>query len=170
MVYTMWNNLKKTAAMDVGQVSFHRDKGKSWAPQAVGHLRIMQTKILIDSFHIDVRKVRVDKRINEIVNRLNKTKVEEHPGIILLVDSLCDCATMLINVYVCLIDFRDEREKRDAKEREDKKSILREQKEREKDEEKQRKETAELKSYASLMSAENMTSNYDDGNESDDFM
>lgn len=37
-------------------------------------------KILIDSFHTDVRKVRVDKRINEIVNRLNKTKVEEHPG------------------------------------------------------------------------------------------
>lgn len=54
VVYTMWENLKKTAAMDVGQVSFHRDK--------------------------DVRKIRVEKRINEIVNRLNKTKTEAHPG------------------------------------------------------------------------------------------
>lgn len=54
VVYTMWNNLKKTPAMDVGQVSFHRDK--------------------------DVKKIRVEKRINETVNRLNKTKIESHPG------------------------------------------------------------------------------------------
>ena len=26
VVYTMWHNLKKTAGMDVGQVSFHKDK------------------------------------------------------------------------------------------------------------------------------------------------
>lgn len=58
VVYTMWENLKKTPAMDVGQVSFHRDK--------------------------DVRKIRVEKRINDIVNRLNKTKTEEHPGNYLL--------------------------------------------------------------------------------------
>lgn len=58
----MWENLKKTPSMDVGQVSFHRDK--------------------------DVMKIRVEKRINEIVNRLNKTKTESHP------------------------DFRSEREKR----------------------------------------------------------
>lgn len=56
VVYTMWENLKKTAAMDVGQVSFFRDK--------------------------DVKKIRVEKRINETVNRLNKTKTEEHPGLI----------------------------------------------------------------------------------------
>lgn len=48
--------------MEVGQVSFHRDK--------------------------DVMKIRVEKRINEVVNRLNKTKTEAHP------------------------DFRAEREKR----------------------------------------------------------
>lgn len=54
VVYTMWENLKKTPAMDVGQVSFHRDK--------------------------DVRKIRVEKKINEIVNRLNKTKTETFPG------------------------------------------------------------------------------------------
>lgn len=54
VVYTMWENLKKTPAMEVGQVSFHRDK--------------------------DVRKIRVEKKINEIVNRLNKTKTESFPG------------------------------------------------------------------------------------------
>lgn len=54
VVYTMWDNLKKTPAMDVGQVSFHRDK--------------------------DVRRIRVEKRINETVNRLNKSKNEQHPG------------------------------------------------------------------------------------------
>ncbi|XP_058454539.1 coiled-coil domain-containing protein 25-like isoform X2 [Malaya genurostris] len=53
IVYTMWENLKKTPAMEVGQVSFHKDK--------------------------EVRKMRVEKRVNEIVNRLNKTKREEHP-------------------------------------------------------------------------------------------
>lgn len=54
VVYTMWANLKKTAGMEVGQVGFHKER--------------------------DVRKIRVAKRINEIVNRLNKTKKEEHPG------------------------------------------------------------------------------------------
>lgn len=54
VVYTMWENLKKTPGMEVGQVSFHRDK--------------------------DVRKIRVEKRMNDTVNRLNKTKTEEHPG------------------------------------------------------------------------------------------
>lgn len=26
VVYTMWDNLKKTAGMDVGQVGFHKNK------------------------------------------------------------------------------------------------------------------------------------------------
>lgn len=120
VVYTMWDNLKKTASMDVGQVSFHRDK--------------------------DVKKIRVEKRLNDTVNRLNKTKIEMHP------------------------DFQTEREKRDAKEREDKKKILREQKDQEKDNERRRKEETELRSYTSLMAKEKMSSNYDDGNDSDDFM
>jgi lysyl-tRNA synthetase class I len=119
VVYTMWANLKKTPAMEVGQVGFHKEK--------------------------EVRKIKVTKRINEVVNRLNKTKKEEHP------------------------DFRAEREKRDRLEREDKKKVLREQKEREKEEEKRKKEESELRSYNSLMSSENM-SKYDDGNDSDEFM
>merc|ERR1719154_959892 len=49
--YTMWSNLKKTAGMEPGQVSFFREK--------------------------EVYKIHIEKRSNEIVNRLNKTKVEK---------------------------------------------------------------------------------------------
>ncbi|KAM3959057.1 coiled-coil domain containing 25 protein [Aphomia sociella] len=119
IVYTMWQNLKKVAGMEVGQVAFHKDK--------------------------DVRKVRVAKRSNEIVNRLNKTKKEQFP------------------------DLRQERETRDRLEREDKKKLLREKKEKEKEEEKRKKEEAELRNYSTLMKKENMTTNYD-GNDSDEFM
>lgn len=56
VIYTMWSNLKKTDEMEAGTVGFHKDK--------------------------EVHKIRVAKRINEIVNRLNKTKREEkQPGI-----------------------------------------------------------------------------------------
>lgn len=119
VVYTMWANLKKTPGMEVGQVGFHKEK--------------------------EVRKIRVAKKINEIVNRLNKTKIEEHP------------------------DFRAEKEQRDRSERDDKKKLLREQKDREKEEEKRKKEEAELRSYSNLMKVENMSLNTD-GNDSDDFM
>lgn len=62
IVYTTWDNLKKTASMDVGQVSFHYPKL--------------------------VRKFRVERRINEVVNRLNKTKIEAHPDFQVLHPSL----------------------------------------------------------------------------------
>ncbi|XP_027081329.1 uncharacterized protein [Coffea arabica] len=55
VVYTPWHNLKKTASMDVGHVGFHNSKM--------------------------VRIVKVEKRINEIVNRLNRTKVERKPDL-----------------------------------------------------------------------------------------
>ncbi|CAH1388460.1 unnamed protein product [Nezara viridula] len=94
-----------------------------------------------------VRKIRVAKRVNEIVNRLNKTKKEEHP------------------------DLRAEREARDAREREDKKRLQRELKEKQKEEERRKLEEAELRSYSTLMKPENMKSNKsNDGNDSDDFM
>lgn len=121
VVYTMWTNLKKTDGMEIGQVGIHKEK--------------------------EVRKIRVAKKSNEILNRLNKTKEEAHP------------------------DFRAEREKRDREEREDKKRLLREQREREKEEEKRKKEEAELRSYSTLMKTENMTTNTSgEGNDSDDFM
>jgi hypothetical protein len=50
VIYTPWDNLKKTPGMETGQVTFFN--------------------------HKKVKRVHVEKRINEIVNRLNKTKVE----------------------------------------------------------------------------------------------
>ncbi|XP_055859294.1 coiled-coil domain-containing protein 25 [Episyrphus balteatus] len=120
VVYTMWENLKKTQGMEPGQVAYYKDNL--------------------------VRKIRVEKRINEIVNRLNKTKIEEHP------------------------DFRAQKEARDAEERENNKRLLRKQKEKMKEEEKKKLEEAELRNYKSLMNAEKMSTNYDHDNDSDDFM
>ncbi|XP_027355806.1 coiled-coil domain-containing protein 25 isoform X3 [Abrus precatorius] len=109
VVYTPWSNLKKSASMDVGQVGFHNPKM--------------------------VRTVRVEKRINEIVNRLNKTKVERKP------------------------DLKAEREAVNAAERAERKQILREKKRREELERLEKDRQAELRSYKGLMVAENMTSN-----------
>lgn len=132
----MWANLKKTPSMEVGQVGFHKDN--------------------------EVRKIKVAKRINEIINRLEKTRREEFPGKLMNVTK-----SNISNGIV--LDFRAEREKRDRLEKEDKKKLLREQQAREKELEKKRKEEAELRSYSTLMSAEHMAK-YDDGNDSDDFM
>ncbi len=68
-----------------------------------------------------MRTIRVEKRINEIVNRLNKTKEERKP------------------------DLKAEKDERDRKEREDKKKLLRDQKEREKEEEKRKQQQNELR-------------------------
>ncbi|XP_072170192.1 coiled-coil domain-containing protein 25-like [Diadema setosum] len=55
VVYTPWENLKKTGDMAVGQVGFKKAK--------------------------EVRTVKVAKKISEIVNRLNKTKKELKPDL-----------------------------------------------------------------------------------------
>ncbi|XP_026849184.1 coiled-coil domain-containing protein 25 [Drosophila persimilis] len=121
VVYTMWENLKKTPDMEPGQVAYVNEGA--------------------------VRKIRLEKRVNEIVNRLNRTKTEEeHP------------------------DFRGQREARDVAARNDQKKMLRAKREQEKEAAKQRELEAELRSYASLQKSENMRTNYDAGNESDDFM
>lgn len=120
IVYTMWSNLKKTASMDVGQVGFHSDR--------------------------DVRKIRVEKRVNEIVNRLNKTKVIKEN-----------------------VDLRGLREERDRKERQDKAAQEKERRKVEKEKEKEREEQAKLRSYASVMVNEKMTSNKNVNNDEDDF-
>ncbi|GLJ54977.1 hypothetical protein SUGI_1180370 [Cryptomeria japonica] len=111
VVYTPWSNLRKTASMDVGQVGFHNPK--------------------------NVRTVRVEKRINEIVNRLNKTKVERKP------------------------DLKAEREAMNAAERAERKVQLREKKRREELERLEKEKQAEIRSYKGLMVAEKMTSNKD---------
>ncbi|XP_066134671.1 coiled-coil domain-containing protein 25 isoform X1 [Saccopteryx bilineata] len=119
VVYTPWSNLKKTADMDVGQIGFHRQR--------------------------DVKIVTVEKKVNEILNRLEKTKMERFP------------------------DLAAEKECRDREERNEKKAQIQEMKRREKEEMKKKREMDELRSYSSLMKAENMSSNQD-GNDSDEFM
>ncbi|XP_053434558.1 coiled-coil domain-containing protein 25 isoform X1 [Nycticebus coucang] len=119
VVYTPWSNLKKTADMDVGQIGFHRQK--------------------------DVKIVTVEKKVNEILNRLEKTKIERFP------------------------DLAAEKEGRDREERNEKKAQIQEMKRKEKEEMKKKKEMDELRSYSSLMKVENMSSNQD-GNDSDEFM
>lgn len=56
-------------------------------------------------------------------------------------------------------------------ERQDKKKVIQEHKNKEKEAIKKRHAEAEMKSYASLHKSENMkTTNYDENNDSDDFM
>uniref|UniRef100_A0A0E0KZW4 NFACT RNA-binding domain-containing protein n=1 Tax=Oryza punctata TaxID=4537 RepID=A0A0E0KZW4_ORYPU len=109
VVYTPWYNLKKTPSMDVGQVGFHNSKL--------------------------VRTVKVEKRINEIVNRLNKTKVERKP------------------------DLKAEREAVSAAEKAERKVQLRDKKRREEMERLEKEKQAEIRSYKNLMVQEKMTSN-----------
>ncbi len=68
-----------------------------------------------------VKIVAVEKKINEIVNRLEKTRAERFP------------------------DLAAEKESRDREERNEKKAQLQEQKRREKEEQKRKKEMEELK-------------------------
>ncbi|XP_068136215.1 coiled-coil domain-containing protein 25 [Hyperolius riggenbachi] len=119
VVYTPWANLKKTGDMDVGQIGFYRQK--------------------------DVKSVTVERKDNEILNRLEKTKDERFP------------------------DLAAEKESRDREERNEKKAQIQEMKKKEKEEMKKKKEMEELRNYTSLMKSENMTSNQD-GNDSDEFM
>ncbi|XP_059871209.1 coiled-coil domain-containing protein 25 isoform X5 [Lagenorhynchus albirostris] len=96
VVYTPWSNLKKTADMDVGQIGFHRQK--------------------------DVKIVTVEKKVNEILNRLEKTKMERFP------------------------DLEAEKECRDREERNEKKAQIQEMKRKEKEEMKKKREMDELSS------------------------
>eukprot|EP00271_Cylindrocystis_brebissonii_P021927 TRINITY_DN816_c1_g1_i1.p1 TRINITY_DN816_c1_g1~~TRINITY_DN816_c1_g1_i1.p1 ORF type:complete len:216 (-),score=52.77 TRINITY_DN816_c1_g1_i1:261-908(-) len=127
VVYTPWSNLKKTSAMDVGQVGFHNPKM--------------------------VKTVRVEKRLNDVVNRLNKTKVERKP------------------------DLKAEREVRDAADRSERKRLAREKNKRELDAKAERDRQADLHSYKTIMKTDKMTSNKDVASSSksvqeieDDFM
>ncbi len=121
VVYTMWNNLKKTGNMDVGQVGFKCDR--------------------------DVRKIRIERRCNEIINRLNKTERR-----------------------VTQVDFRLQREERDRIEREQQKDIIRQQRLADANEMERREREKRERGYENVMVPEKMQSNRDDGNDSDDFM
>ncbi|KAJ6799652.1 coiled-coil domain-containing protein 25 isoform X2 [Iris pallida] len=109
VVYTPWYNLRKTPSMDVGQVGFHNSKM--------------------------VHTVKVEKRSNEIINRLNKTKVERKP------------------------DLKAEREGVNVAERAERKLHLRDKKRREELERLEKEKQAEMRSYKGLMVSDKMTSN-----------
>lgn len=105
VVYTPWQNLKKTPSMDVGQVGFHNNKSVSslllleyiyiyyiYIKLLVCFLscicilefsreRYSHRWLFVFGFVFQVRTVRVEKRINEVVNRLNRTKVERKPDL-----------------------------------------------------------------------------------------
>ncbi|KAK9819142.1 hypothetical protein WJX74_010227 [Apatococcus lobatus] len=111
VVYTPWANLKKTQSMDVGQVSFKDNK--------------------------QVKKVAVPKRINEIVNRLNKSKREEYP------------------------DLAGQREAYDQGIRLQKKTEVQEQRRSEKAAKDEAKRQQEARSYQHLMQDDAMVSSQD---------
>lgn len=125
IIYTPWSNLQKDGSMATGQVSFHNQKL--------------------------VRKVFVRVRENTIVNRLNKTRVEEFP------------------------DLRAEKEEYSKKKRHDERKTREEQRTREKQE---KRECEKLKwqkdhAYDDMFNEENMqaSSNQDrDPDFLDDFM
>lgn len=124
VIYTYWSNLRKTGDMDVGQVSFHRPG--------------------------DVKRIVVEKRANEIVNRLNRSKTEAYPD--------------LAKLKVDRVKELNRRAREQMKQKALDERALREQRLKEK----------EAKSYDKMHKQDKMTSNKDlrqDHNDfEDDFM
>jgi hypothetical protein len=119
IVYTMWANLNKTGDMAVGQVGFHNTRA--------------------------VKRVVVEKRNNEIVNRLNKTKEEASP----------DLAREKIERTKEL----NRRAREQVRMRADAEKRLREERQR----------LSEAKSYNRIHKSEEMTSNKDVRKDADSF-
>ena len=111
IVYTPWANLKKLPRMEVGQVGYH-------------DLKL-------------VRRIKVEKRQNEIVNRLNKTKREEYP------------------------DLAAEREAYDVEVREEKKRAFREAENARLEEERAREADRDARDYKHIMDGDKMMTNKD---------
>lgn len=107
IVYTRASNLRKTASMEVGQVGFFDEKA--------------------------VKKIRVERKLNEVVNRLNKTKLERCP------------------------DLEAEREAWDREQRGRAKAELQAQKAADKAAREEQKLAEETKSYKNVMREEDMT-------------
>mmetsp|Transcript_2975 Transcript_2975/g.5239 ORF Transcript_2975/g.5239 Transcript_2975/m.5239 type:complete len:208 (-) Transcript_2975:554-1177(-) len=121
IVYTMASNLKKTGDMEVGQVSFKNTK--------------------------EVKHYKVDYKKNDVVNRLNKTKVERYPD--------------LFNEKQEYLKQVARKAKNEATERR-KKEI---------EEEEKRKKEKEARDYKLLLDDDLLTTNKDIGdNYEDDFM
>lgn len=106
IVYTPASNLKKTPGMDVGQVGYHDEK--------------------------NIKKMIVDKKNNDIVNRLNRTKKELYP------------------------DLEAERAAYDKEVRGRAKAVAVAQRQEEKAAKEEQKRLDELKSYKNIMKEEDM--------------
>lgn len=74
VVYTMWENLHKTDSMQAGEVSSLLLMISSFLST---HLTFAIPQVGFKK-QKEVRKIRVSRRENAIVNRLNKTKVEKN--------------------------------------------------------------------------------------------
>mmetsp|Transcript_40267 Transcript_40267/g.89421 ORF Transcript_40267/g.89421 Transcript_40267/m.89421 type:complete len:219 (+) Transcript_40267:83-739(+) len=109
VIYTPWQNLRKTASMEVGQVSFHDPR--------------------------NVKKVRVERKQNEIINRLEKTRVEKYP------------------------DLKAEKETYESLKRNARKAEDRVKRAEEKAAKEEAKRQEDLRTYKHLMKEENMVSN-----------
>jgi hypothetical protein len=106
IVYTPASNLKKTPGMDVGQVGYYNEK--------------------------NIKKMIVDKKNNDIVNRLNRTKKELHP------------------------DLEAERAAYDKELRGQAKAVAVAQKQEEKAAKEEQQRLKEMKSYKNIMKEEDM--------------
>lgn len=124
VVYTYWSNLKKTGGMDVGQVSFFKPG--------------------------NVKRTMVEKRANDIVNRLNRTKTEVFPN------------------------FAQEKTNRIKQVNRIAREEMRRNTEREKERREQLRKEKEARSYDRIHQNKNMTSNKDTRQDyseyEDDFM
>ncbi|EPZ34840.1 hypothetical protein O9G_002438 [Rozella allomycis CSF55] len=120
VVYTPWSNLKKTKGMEVGQVGFHKEG-----------LR---------------KKIFVEKRSNEIVNRLNKTKIERE------------------------VDFSQEKINRDRTKRKERQERERKQRQEAVQKQREKEERERQLHYEDVFENAVMKSNYDNQNLEDDFM
>ena len=73
VIYTPWSNLKKDGSMVAGQVGFKDSK------------KVIQLALWYgrpeNNVSCKVKRIHVATRENPIVNRLNKTKVEEFPDL-----------------------------------------------------------------------------------------
>lgn len=75
VIYTPFPNLKKTGSMDVGQVSFHDRK-------QVGNCVVSwENNQCLDKWLFKVKSIVLEKKDNDILRRLNKTKEERQPDL-----------------------------------------------------------------------------------------
>ncbi|KAJ3090505.1 Coiled-coil domain-containing protein 25 [Quaeritorhiza haematococci] len=111
VIYTPWSNLKKTPGMETGQVTFHKQNV--------------------------VKRIHVEKRQNDIINRLNKTKEEKFP------------------------DLAAEKVKRQRDSRKELRVLEKQQQEEERRLAEEKRKQEELKSYKGVFDTKQMKSNRD---------